>query len=73
MVLLAELGCEKKSQSGFVPGFVFRVTDTNPAGSARRGNKQRIDSVTWSNRITSCSSLLHGADEFADLFPSSPW
>lgn len=36
MVLLAEVGCGKK----FLPGFVFRVTDTNPAGSARRDNEQ---------------------------------
>lgn len=40
MVLLAEVGCGKKSQSGFLPGFVFRVTDTNPAGSTRRDNEQ---------------------------------
>lgn len=40
MVLLAEVGCGKKSQSGFLPGFVFRVTDTNPAGSARRDNER---------------------------------
>lgn len=70
LALLAEAGCGKRSQPGFLPGFVFSVTDPSPAGSARRENELTLFVV---HQNPPSPSPVHNSAEFTNLFPYFPW